>query len=118
MRKIKKKEYEFLKALFDRFNICCEEIGFLSPFFVEELKDGGMGSLRFHFTPNIDPSRRLGSSIIEGEFFDIDGILVSFTVNVDKAGKLFELDLWRTDFNPLQKFPEPKDTIKVRKSKA
>jgi len=40
---------------------------------------------------------------------DRDGVLVSITINSDQFGKLYEVDFWKTDFSPLQQYPEPKD---------
>ncbi|QQO17442.1 hypothetical protein JJB99_15535 [Bradyrhizobium diazoefficiens] len=65
---------------------------------VEDMNDGGMGSLRF--VGSLD--RRLGKCIGEAEFDDADGVLVSVALNVDQRGELFELDLWKVDFSPLQ----------------
>lgn len=74
---------------------------------VEEMQDGNMGSLRF-VTPE-DPDRRYGSKIVEAEFTDADGVLVSVALNLDDRGNLFELDLWKVDFSPLERYPKPED---------
>ena len=66
---------------------------------VEEMSDGGMGSLLF--AGSVD--RRFGECIGEAEFNDADGVLVSVALNVDQRGELFELDLWKVDFSPLQR---------------
>ncbi|WP_441234602.1 DUF6984 family protein [Bradyrhizobium sp. 930_D9_N1_4] len=66
---------------------------------VEEMNDGEMGSLRFVGTAD----RRFGRCIGEAEFDDADGVLVSVALNADQHGELFELDLWKVDFSPLQK---------------
>jgi hypothetical protein len=67
---------------------------------VEEMNDGGMGSIRFVGSPD----RRLGRCVGEVEFYDSDGVTVSVALNVDQRGELFELDLWKVDFSPLQRF--------------
>jgi hypothetical protein len=85
---------------------------------VEELQDGKMGSLRFHHGTVTDEDRRLGTPILEGQFYDYDGTLVSLTVNVDGQGKLYELDLWKVDFSPTRKFPEPEEMKEVRQVSA
>jgi len=66
---------------------------------VEEMNDSGMGSLRFVGSAD----RRLGKCIGEAEFDDADGVIVSVALNVDQRGELFELDLWKVDFSPLQR---------------
>ncbi|MCK1651415.1 hypothetical protein IVA88_08165 [Bradyrhizobium sp. 149] len=66
---------------------------------VEEMNDGGMGSLLFAGSAD----RRFGKCIGEAEFDDADGVLVSVALNVDQRGELFEVDLWKVDFSPLQR---------------
>jgi hypothetical protein len=66
---------------------------------VEEMNDGGMDSLCFVGTRD----RRFGNCIGSAEFDDADGVPVSVSLNVDQHGELFELDIWKTDFSPLQR---------------
>ncbi|MDX3967543.1 MAG: hypothetical protein QHD01_13185 [Bradyrhizobium sp.] len=66
---------------------------------VEDMNDGGMGSLRFMGSAD----RLWGKCIGEAEFDDADGVLVSVALNIDQRGELFELDLWKVDFSPLQR---------------
>jgi hypothetical protein len=66
---------------------------------VEEMNDGGMGSVRFVGTQDRRFGRRIGSA----EFTDADGTLVSVALNLDQHGELFELDIWKVDFSPLQR---------------
>jgi hypothetical protein len=51
---------------------------------VEEMNDGGMGSLRFVGSAN----RRLGACVGEAEFDDADGVTVSVALNIDQRGEL------------------------------
>ena len=60
-----------------------------------------------------DTSRRLGGIAAQGEFNDEDGVPVSFTINLDSDGWLFELDLWRVDFEQLKRFPTENDEVKM-----
>jgi hypothetical protein len=69
---------------------------------VEPMDDGGMGSLRFA-SPTHDP--RLGSTPAECRFVDADGVPVYAQLNLDQAGELFELDVWKVDFTPLERWP-------------
>ena len=66
---------------------------------VEDMNDGGMGSLRFVGSAD----RSLGKCIGEAEFDDADGVPVSVALNMDQRGELFELDLWKVDFSPLRR---------------
>ena len=69
---------------------------------VEEMDDGGMGSLRF-VSPK--PSRRLGEVIAEIQYQDEDGVPVLASLNLDEDGEMYELDSWRVDFSPLKRIP-------------
>jgi hypothetical protein len=72
---------------------------------VEEMNDGGMGSLLFVGAPD----RRFGRCIGEAEFDDADGVRVSVALNLDQRDELFELDLWKVDFSPLQRIAALRD---------
>jgi len=78
----------------------------LSSLQVEPMSDGGMGSLRIGGS---DAGRQFGESIAEAKFADIDGVLVSAVLTVDSEGYLFEVDIWRVDFNPLLRWPKSYD---------
>jgi hypothetical protein len=69
---------------------------------VEELSDGGMGSLLF---VSSKPNRMFGEVIAEIQFNDEDNVPVLASLNLDKDGALFELDLFKADFSPLKKLP-------------
>jgi hypothetical protein len=72
---------------------------------VADMQDGGMGSIRFlGFGP-----KSFGMALVEAQYLDSDGVLVSITVNADKQGQLFELDFWKVDFSPLKRYPNPSD---------
>lgn len=75
---------------------------------VQDMRDGGMGSLRFSGAER----RRFGSTLAEAEFRDADGTLVSVALMLDEAGELFELDIWKVDFSPLLRIP-PVDQITI-----
>jgi len=70
---------------------------------VQEMNDGGMGSLLF----NGPSGRRYGSTLAEAEFHDADGTVVLVALNLDTNGELFELDIWKVDFSPLIRIPSP-----------
>jgi hypothetical protein len=79
----------------------------LSETLVQDMPDGGMGSV--HFCKTSSKERRLGKEIAEGSFRDADGVLVSVTLNLDQFGDLFELDIWKVDFSPLIGYPDTDD---------
>ncbi|MGB7070293.1 MAG: hypothetical protein WBD22_12430 [Pyrinomonadaceae bacterium] len=73
---------------------------------VRLMKDGEMGS--FQLFPNgvVDENRLFGEMVSEYDFVDADGVKVIVSLNLDKAGELFEVDVWKTDFSPLIKMPD------------
>ena len=68
---------------------------------VEEMKDGGMGSLKFLAST----SPRMGYELSELAFTDVDGMYVSAALNFDPDGLLYELDIFKGDSSPLIAIP-------------
>jgi hypothetical protein len=81
----------------------------LDDLLVTEMSDGGMGSLLLRPKSSESAVRSFGQQFALGEFDDLDGVLVSIALNLDKSGNLFELDVWKVNFAPLLKWPNPKD---------
>jgi hypothetical protein len=79
---------------------------------VQEMRDGGMGSLSLIPQGLECASRQFGEQLILAEFIDTDGIPVSVALNVDKKGMLYELDMWKVNFAPITRWPAPSE-IKV-----
>lgn len=84
--------------------------GDLSAKVVENMSDGGMGSVRF--LNNKGREAPYGATIAEAEYVDTDGMLVSIAVNIDERGDLLEIDFWKVDFSPLRKYPLPAELIR------
>jgi hypothetical protein len=74
---------------------------------VEEMEDGGMGSL--HFVRPASSQSRFGKQLCEATCHDQDGTPVSIALQLDQFGCLFELDIFKADFSPLKKLPSPSD---------
>jgi ABC-type uncharacterized transport system ATPase subunit len=72
---------------------------------VVDMKDGGMGSIKFISDNTKTKNRKFGSVLKAIEVLDLDGVPISVTLNLDENGELFELDVWKVDFSPLKKFP-------------
>ena len=72
---------------------------------VEEMDDGGMGSLRF-VVPTT--AGRKGYIICRAavQFTDVDGVEVIASLYADEHGSPIELDVWKTDFSRLIRIPE------------
>lgn len=73
---------------------------------VRPMDDEGMGSLYLFPQGKVIEGRVLGEQISDFQFTDLDGIEVIASLNVDNNGNLFELDIWKTDFGKLLKFPD------------
>jgi hypothetical protein len=106
-RKLRKEEMDLITAMARHSSKSNEVLRSLSESRVEDLKDGGMGSVRFKDADNRE--RRFGKKIAEAEFTDDDGIPVSAVLTFDDKGQLFELDMWKVDFSALKRYPRPED---------
>ncbi|MTJ79396.1 MAG: hypothetical protein F8N37_00005 [Telmatospirillum sp.] len=51
---------------------------------VEDMKDGGMGSIRFHYDGGA--KRVFGRNVSEATYRDADGVVVSIALNIDQFG--------------------------------
>ena len=75
----------------------------LSEYHVTPMDDGGMGSVRVVGATD----RVLGTCVAECDAPDRDGTHLWIAINLDQHDELFEIDIWRVDFKPLQRFPPP-----------
>jgi hypothetical protein len=64
-----------------------------------------MGSLQLKVAEQDQTGRRFGSSVSEYSFPDRDGVFVLVSLYLDRAGRPFELDVWKTDFSALLEVP-------------
>jgi hypothetical protein len=100
-RLLKKNEQALLKTLLEGKI----EFDILTPFKVIDMTDGKMGSIKFIREGN--EKTTFGKTLVEAEYVDQDGILVSITVNVDQNENIYELDFWKVNFTPLKRYPLP-----------
>ena len=73
----------------------------LGPYMVQEMQDGGMGSL--YIIPNDIPPKRkreTGPVVAEIHSSDDDGIELFISLFLDTSLIPFELDIWKVDFSP------------------
>ena len=70
------------------------------------MNDGMMGSLYLFPKGAVVHGRKFGKQISSLQFTDADGVEVLVSLNVDRRGNLFELDIWKTNFEKLIKFPK------------
>lgn len=103
MRPIRKEEAELIATLLrgkPNYNSLIDQ---LEKVYVDDMEDGGMGSIRFG-----EPGqRKLGKQIAEITLLDLDEVPVSFALNIDQNGDLYELDVFKSDFSPLKQIPTP-----------
>ena len=90
-RKLRKVEFDLIKYLLKDNPISLHIIDKLPTMLVEEMDDGGMGSLTF--VRNDKTDQRIGHMIAEVSLFDKDEVPVSFAIILDSDGDLYELDL-------------------------
>lgn len=69
------------------------------------MNDGGMGSLRLFPQGQIIENRTMGEQASDFQFSDRDGVEVIATLNLDQDGNLYELDIWKTNFERLLDLP-------------
>jgi len=103
MRSLKNEERNLIVFMLKDIPIYKDFTYELSKSTVQEMDDGGMGSLRFLY--NDGKTRKFNKEIASISILDTDGVQVNFTINVDESGDIFELDAFKGDFSPLQQFP-------------
>lgn len=107
-RKPSETERQLLRVLAAR---CVDgEAGWIDNVRVRSMNDGNMGSLRLRVEGALDTDQEFGARMAEYQFRDADGMQVIASLNVDKQGVPFELDIWKTDFSPLVEIPPDLDT--------
>jgi hypothetical protein len=112
VRPLRDEEIELLRALLATSPLSETVQRDLSGWRVEEMADGGMGSLTF--VQSDEDRRTYGRSVAEALYVDADGVDVTIAVDVDDKGILYELDFWKVDFSPLKRYPRPSDLREVR----
>ena len=106
-RPLSNQEEKLIKVLIEKAKISLTQLN--NNLLVCEMGDGKMGGL-YLYPEGIDKENRLfGYVASELEFIDEDGVAVIASLNIDTNGNLFELDIWKTDFNPLIRIPDSID---------
>lgn len=75
---------------------------------VSEMEDGHMGSLLL-FVDGKYIRRESPIYVSECQFKDVDGVVVIATLYSDVNGVLSEVDIWKTNFEPLIALPSSYD---------
>ncbi len=71
--------------------------------FVLPMEDSG---LCLRFVPPDGTRRKFGAVVATAEAPDSDDVPISFALNLDIAGELFELDAWKVDLTPVATLPD------------
>jgi len=77
---------------------------------VKAMDDGGMGSQKFS---SASENSVFGSQVAEATFADSDGVEVTGALCIDQYGNLFELDMFKTNFSKLEKWPDENELKKT-----
>ena len=105
-RRLREQERAVIVAMLQGHPEATQLLDSLEGALVEEMSDGGMGSLKLIPKGLRGGARSFGAQIALGEFRDSDGVEVSVALNVDREGRLFELDFWKVSFAPLRCWPK------------
>lgn len=108
-RTLKAEEKDFLLAIIGEDDPKSIGLGQLDLIFVQELSDGHMGSIRLIQSVFKNTNRQFDRKWKEVQFYDDDGVLVLTSILLDKNSCAFELEIWKTDFNPLIRFPKKEE---------
>ena len=73
---------------------------------VTPMDDGGMGSLLLYPEGKIVTGKTFGRTLHELEFKDEDHVAVVASLNLDEHDELFELDIWKVNFDALIRLPD------------
>lgn len=103
-RKINKNELKIVAKI-------ASEAGFkipsnLSDIEVLELNDEGMGSIAFIRDDKPYEERRFGGEIGKLDYKDSDEVDIHMHLYKDKEGFLFELDVWKVNYEPRISYPD------------
>src|SRR5271169_5116901 len=107
LRPLRTDERELLQALLSGVWSAPEIAKRLAQVVVQQMSDGGMGSVRF--VNSASEKRLFGREAVAADYIDSDGIPVDITVSLDQERDLFEIDFWKVNFSPLLRYPAARD---------
>ena len=77
---------------------------------VQAIPGGEIGSLVF--APTGPDPRKFGDVLATAEALDSDGVTITFALNLDRSGALYELDIWKDDLSHVITLP---DVARIRR---
>ena len=102
-RKLRTEEIALIEALLS-FGKREEIAAGLKDAEVREIPGGEIGSLVF--APSGPGERKFGDVLATAEATDSDGATITFALNLDRSGALYELDIWKDDFSHVITLPD------------
>ena len=105
-RLLKDRELPLVRAVFAKVGLSVAD-----SLRVEEMADGGMGSLLFRRGASVT---KFGVS--EVFFVDDDDVLVTAVLNTTDEDQPVELDVWKVNFAPLNRWPTESEILILRRS--
>ena len=106
------KEFMLLEFLVGEADLSEASEAILESLKVADIDDGGMGSLRLFPKGSDDRTERIGKRASTCQFTDEDGVEVVASLNLDKHGNLYELDMWKADFGKLIRIPDDRNLLR------
>lgn len=103
-RKLMPKEEKLLEYLVKHASITFPE-NWKEDLFVCPMNNDGMGSLYLFPKGKTSEDRVFGKQVSDFQYTDKDGVIVIVSLNIDGDGDLFELDIWKTNFDKLDELP-------------
>lgn len=104
-RELSRQEEKLLELLIAKANLNLPSSQWKNMLTVQPMNDGKMGSIKLYPKGSENKKRVFGHQASEYKFIDADGVEVIASLNLDKEGDLFELDIWKTNFAPLIRIP-------------
>jgi Iap family predicted aminopeptidase len=96
-RRLTDNEVRLLMALLEASSEWSHLLPTLADAWVQDMNDGGMGSLRFVG----EVGRHFGQTAVEASYHDADGTPVEVAIFLDQHDALYELDVWKVDSSRL-----------------
>lgn len=106
MRLLTEGEARLLRDLLRRANLLHIYKDQIADWMVEDMDDGGMGSVRLHRREVLIENTEMDRKVSELQFRDSDGVLVIASLILNIVGFPFEVDLLKVNSEPLQMIPE------------
>jgi hypothetical protein len=101
-RLLRQEEKDLVRQLVERTRSGKEVLEHLDSIKVFDLSDGGMGSVR---TGPLNDEKRKAVPVASANYADSDNVLISVQINFDESGRLLEIDIWKSDFSPVIRYP-------------